>query len=136
VDAWPVTLLSSVLIVLLLVSEFSLYWAVTTRTELVVDVTRDQKMRINFNITFPRLSCHGAPNEATHPCLRDLLSLIVYARVGAAVASVDVMDVAGEHQTDIEQDIYKVPLNDAGEPVAILRGACLPPPPTAKKESE
>ena len=54
-----VTLISSVIIAVLFISEFTLYLDVNTKTELVVDVTRDQKMRINFNITFPRLSCHG-----------------------------------------------------------------------------
>ena len=92
----PVTVLSTILILVLIMSELMLYSEVNTKTELAVDVTRDQKMRINFNITFSRLSCH--------------------------VASVDVMDVAGEHQTDIEQDIYKVPLDEHGEPIAIVRG--------------
>ena len=32
------------------------------------------------------------------------------------------MDLAGEHQSDIEQDIYKVPLTAQGEPMAVLRG--------------
>ena len=45
--------------------------------------------------------------------------------LGGTVASVDVMDVAGEHQTDIEHDIYKVPLNENGNPVAVLRSTCV-----------
>jgi len=38
-----------------------------------------------------------------------------------AVLSVDVMDVAGEHQSDIAQDIYKVPLDEQGTPLAIVK---------------
>lgn len=54
-----VTIVSSIVIAILLLSELSLYMGISTKTELVVDVTRDQKMRINFNLTFPRVSCHG-----------------------------------------------------------------------------
>ena len=63
-----VTLVSTLLIIVLFISEITLYLNISTNTELVVDVTRDQKMRINFNITFPRLSCHGTTRAPTLWC--------------------------------------------------------------------
>lgn len=59
--------------------------------ELVVDTTRGQKMRINFDITIHKIPC-------------EFLTL-------------DVMDVSGEHQSDIDHDIFKVRLRLDGTPV-------------------
>jgi len=120
---------SSIVIAILLLSELSLYMGVSTKTELVVDVTRDQKMRINFNLTFPRVSCHGAAprRRAGHGELAGRKLTRRGRRHGpqshttGAVLSVDVMDVAGEHQSDIAQDIYKVPLDEQGTPLAIVK---------------
>ena len=52
-----VTVVSSLIILLLVVSEFNYYLSVDTDSSLQVDVTRDEHMNINFNISFPRIAC-------------------------------------------------------------------------------
>ncbi|KAF9403851.1 hypothetical protein BGX21_009217 [Mortierella sp. AD011] len=60
----------------------------TSTGAVVVDSGLNEKMSINFNITFPRVPC-------------DVLTL-------------DVMDVAGAHQSDVLHSIYKVRLAQDG----------------------
>ncbi|EPS64954.1 hypothetical protein M569_09826 [Genlisea aurea] len=76
-----ITLISSVAIALLFISEFCLYLHTVTETELVVDTTRGGKLHIHFNISFPDVPC-------------SLLSL-------------DAMDIMGERHTNIRHDIFK-----------------------------
>jgi len=83
-----ISLTAIVLILLLFFSELSLYLSVETVDHLVVDVSRGEKLRINFDITFPHIPC-------------SLLSL-------------DAMDVAGAHQLDVDHHIIKRPLDKFG----------------------
>eukprot|EP00700_Malawimonas_jakobiformis_P000921 EC719857.1.p2 GENE.EC719857.1~~EC719857.1.p2 ORF type:complete len:99 (+),score=18.04 EC719857.1:77-373(+) len=53
-----------------------------------VDTTRGEKLRINFNLTFPRTAC--------------------------GVVSVDVMDIIGEQQFDVEHTVLKRRLDQNG----------------------
>ncbi|KAJ3123426.1 hypothetical protein HK098_001919 [Nowakowskiella sp. JEL0407] len=85
-----VTLVSAFFIVLLVISEFRDWTKVQIQPSLIVDRERQEKMWLNFNITFPRMPCY--------------------------ILSVDVMDVAGEHQNDIFHDIFKVRLDPNGQP--------------------
>jgi hypothetical protein len=68
-----------VLILLLFFSELSLYLRTETRDHLLVDVSRGEKLRINFDITFPHIPCN--------------------------LLSVDAMDVSGSHQLDVSHHI-------------------------------
>ncbi|KAK1303042.1 Protein disulfide isomerase-like 5-4 [Acorus calamus] len=52
-----ITIASSVLMTLLFFSELRLYLHVVTETELVVDTSRGETLRINFDVTFPALPC-------------------------------------------------------------------------------
>ena len=52
-----VTIVSAILMFILFVSEFNYYLTTEVAPELFVDTTRGQKLRINVDITFPRLAC-------------------------------------------------------------------------------
>lgn len=86
-----VTLISSVLIIMLIFSEFMDYVTVRVKPSLVVDVSRREKMQLNLNITFPHLPCY-------------LLFL-------------DVMDVSGEHQNNVDHSIFKTRIDKQGRVV-------------------
>ncbi|KAK9686986.1 ER-derived vesicles protein erv46 [Basidiobolus ranarum] len=87
-----VTLVSTFLILILLISEFSVYRSVQMKPSLLVDKSRKEQLGINFNVTFPKLPCY-------------LLSL-------------DVMDISGAHQENINHDIYKVRLDPSGNEIS------------------
>ncbi|KAF3434962.1 hypothetical protein FNV43_RR22049 [Rhamnella rubrinervis] len=76
-----ITLVSSLTMLFLFVSEFRLYLHTVSETKLVVDTSRGQTLRINFDVTFPALPC-------------SLLSL-------------DAIDISGEQHLDIRHDIVK-----------------------------
>ncbi|KAK8476257.1 hypothetical protein V6N11_017817 [Hibiscus sabdariffa] len=83
-----ITLVSSVVMFLLFFSELRLYLHAVTETKLVVDTARGETLRINFDITFPALSC--------------------------SILSVDAMDVSGEQHLDVKHDIIKKRLDVHG----------------------
>ncbi|KAF9165334.1 Endoplasmic reticulum-Golgi intermediate compartment protein 3 [Actinomortierella ambigua] len=83
-----VTLASAAIILLLLIGEFMDYRSVHVESSLVVDSGRKGKMAIQIDITYPKIPCY--------------------------VLTLDVMDVAGEHQTDISHSVFKVQLASDG----------------------
>lgn len=83
-----ITIIATLCILTLLVSEFVTYQSVETRPELVVDKTRKQKLSIFVNVTFPRMPCY--------------------------LLSIDVMNASGEHLNDIAHDMYKTRLDPEG----------------------
>ncbi|XP_042486196.1 endoplasmic reticulum-Golgi intermediate compartment protein 3-like [Macadamia integrifolia] len=76
-----ITVFSSVLMLLLFISELRLYLHAVTETKLVVDTSRGETFRINFDVTFPGLAC--------------------------SIVSVDAMDISGEQHLDVRHDIIK-----------------------------
>ncbi|KNC98781.1 uncharacterized protein SPPG_05760 [Spizellomyces punctatus DAOM BR117] len=91
-----VTLASAIVITLLLFSEFIDWRSVTLQPSIEVDKARKEKLWINLNITVPRVPCY--------------------------LLSMDVMDVAGEHQNDIASTIYKVRLDEKGNKIDAEKG--------------
>jgi hypothetical protein len=79
-----VTLLSLLTILWLTWCEWAEYRRVLVRPELVVDKSRGERMEIHLNVTFPRVPC-------------ELLTL-------------DVMDVSGEIQNEVQHGVSKVRL--------------------------
>nr|GMD56020.1 endoplasmic reticulum-Golgi intermediate compartment protein 3-like isoform X1 [Ipomoea batatas] len=65
-----------------------LYLHAVTETKLVVDTSRGETLRINFDITFPALPC--------------------------SIVSVDAMDISGEQHLDVRHDIIKKRLDSHG----------------------
>lgn len=52
-----VTVVSSLLMVILFISELNYYLTKDVQPELFVDTTRGQKLRINIDIDFPKVPC-------------------------------------------------------------------------------
>ena len=86
-----VSVIAVVCICVLFVGELRLFLSVDTVDHLYVDVSRGEKLRINFDVTFPFIPC--------------------------SLLSVDAMDVSGSHQLDVSAHIKKVPLGEDGSPV-------------------
>ncbi|KAF9384259.1 hypothetical protein CPB97_005815 [Podila verticillata] len=83
-----VTLASAFIIAVLLLGEFFDYRSIRVESSLVVDSGRKEKMAIEFDISFPKIPCY--------------------------ILTLDVMDVAGEHQADITHSVFKVQLAPDG----------------------
>ncbi|KAF5789912.1 putative endoplasmic reticulum vesicle transporter [Helianthus annuus] len=83
-----ITLASSIAMLLLVISELAMYLQTVTETKLVVDTSRGEKLKINFDISFPAVSC-------------TLLSL-------------DAIDISGEQHLDIKHAIIKKRLDANG----------------------
>ncbi|ONK74014.1 uncharacterized protein A4U43_C03F1910 [Asparagus officinalis] len=76
-----ITLVSSVVMFLLFISELRLYLHAATETKLVVDTSRGERLRINFDVTFPALAC--------------------------SMLNLDAMDISGEEHLDVKHDVIK-----------------------------
>ncbi|KAL9245162.1 hypothetical protein vseg_018842 [Gypsophila vaccaria] len=83
-----ITLLSSFVMILLFFSELRLYLHAVTETQLIVDTSRGETLRINFDVTFPALAC--------------------------SIVSIDAMDISGEQHLDVRHDIIKKRLDSHG----------------------
>ncbi|XP_075640947.1 uncharacterized protein LOC142612693 isoform X2 [Castanea sativa] len=83
-----ITLVSSIVMFLLFFSELRLYLHAVTDTTLVVDTSRGETLRINFDVTFPALPC--------------------------SILSLDAMDISGEQHLDVKHDIIKKRLDTHG----------------------
>eukprot|EP00252_Welwitschia_mirabilis_P013401 TRINITY_DN2948_c0_g3_i1.p1 TRINITY_DN2948_c0_g3~~TRINITY_DN2948_c0_g3_i1.p1 ORF type:complete len:386 (-),score=74.49 TRINITY_DN2948_c0_g3_i1:443-1600(-) len=83
-----ITLVSSIFMVLLFFSEFSFFLKPVTESELIVDTSRGETLKINFDVTFPALAC--------------------------SILSVDAMDISGEQHLDVKHDIFKKRLDQHG----------------------
>ncbi|KAF9088904.1 Endoplasmic reticulum-Golgi intermediate compartment protein 3 [Mortierella sp. GBA35] len=94
-----VTLVSAIIIAVLLLGEFFDYRSIHVESSLIVDGGRKAKMAIDFDISFPKIPCY--------------------------ILTLDVMDVAGDHQSDISHSVYKVQLTPDGQEVKRERAANL-----------
>ncbi|KAF3484196.1 endoplasmic reticulum-Golgi intermediate compartment protein 3 [Arthroderma uncinatum] len=84
-----VTIAALLIVIYLVWGEWNDYRRVVIQPELIVDKGRGERMEIHLNMTFPRLPC-------------ELLTL-------------DVMDVSGELQTDVDHGVNKVRLSSLAE---------------------
>ncbi|KAJ4701306.1 Endoplasmic reticulum-Golgi intermediate compartment protein 3 [Melia azedarach] len=83
-----ITVVSSIVMLLLFFSELQLYLNAVTESKLVVDTSRGETLRINFDVTFPALPC--------------------------SILSLDAMDISGEQHLDVKHDIFKKRLDSHG----------------------
>ncbi|RWR74841.1 Endoplasmic reticulum vesicle transporter [Cinnamomum micranthum f. kanehirae] len=83
-----ITLVSSIAMFFLFFSELRLYLNAATETKLIVDTSRGETLRVNFDVTFPALAC--------------------------SLLSVDAMDISGEQHYDIRHDIIKKRIDHHG----------------------
>ena len=141
-----VSVVSMIIIVLLFISELSLYFSTTVRVlsspstsycelagrsyergmispqvepHLFVDTSRGQKLRINLDITFNRLPC---------ACMCHIFALVAHSLNNTdddehvADLSVDAMDISGEAQLDVVHNIYKRRLSSTGAVIPEAEG--------------
>lgn len=59
-----VTIITGLFIFMLFVSEFASFLRVGVRTDMSVDISRGDKLRINFNVTFPRMACSSTRSSS------------------------------------------------------------------------
>ncbi|PWN88280.1 DUF1692-domain-containing protein [Acaromyces ingoldii] len=95
-----ITLISFSLIAILTLGEFVQYRKIHTESTLVVDKSRGEQLTISLNMTFPRVPCY--------------------------LISVDIMDISGDHQTDIRHEVERTRIDQKGRPIDVgsksLRG--------------
>lgn len=84
-----VSIISGIFILWLFISEFIYYLSVEVKPELYVDTSRGEKLRINMDVVFHNLPC--------------------------GYLSVDAMDISGEHQLDIDHNIFKKRIDREGK---------------------
>eukprot|EP00271_Cylindrocystis_brebissonii_P013203 TRINITY_DN32853_c0_g1_i1.p1 TRINITY_DN32853_c0_g1~~TRINITY_DN32853_c0_g1_i1.p1 ORF type:complete len:390 (+),score=61.40 TRINITY_DN32853_c0_g1_i1:291-1460(+) len=86
-----ITLVSSIFMVILFLTELRIYLLPTTTNELSVDTTRGETLQINLDVTFPELAC--------------------------SVLSLDAMDISGEQHLDVVHNIFKRRIGPDGQPL-------------------
>ena len=83
------TFVCTLLIILLFFFEWSTYMTVDVEQELFVDLTRNQKLTINLNMTFPHLHCY--------------------------LMSLDVLDASGDNRNDVVKGLKKIRIDKDGQ---------------------
>lgn len=83
-----ITILSSIVMLTLFFTELGHFLSPVTKSQLLVDTSSGETLKIYLNITFPNLAC--------------------------SVISLDAMDVSGEQHLDVKHDIFKRRLDSAG----------------------
>lgn len=86
-----ITLVSSVFMTLLFITEFRIYLSAQTQNQLVVDTSRGETLQINLDITFSALAC--------------------------SVVSLDAMDISGEQHLNVRHNIFKKRLDVHGKAI-------------------
>jgi hypothetical protein len=87
-----ITLVSSVIIAILVLSEFVTFMGTEFQPSLSVDAGRKEKMVINLDVTFPKVPCF--------------------------MISLDVMDVSGDHQNGVEHNMLKTRIDKFGKVIS------------------
>ncbi|KAK8692291.1 hypothetical protein V6N13_075759 [Hibiscus sabdariffa] len=88
-----ITIVSTIVMSLLFFSELRLYVHPVIETKLVVDTSRGETLRINFDVTFPAVAC--------------------------SVLSLDAIDISGEQHLDVKHDIVKKRLDAHGNVIEV-----------------
>eukprot|EP00052_Salpingoeca_macrocollata_P006266 m.52557 g.52557 ORF g.52557 m.52557 type:complete len:390 (-) comp15340_c0_seq1:31-1200(-) len=86
-----VSIIAGLFMLILFATELYFYLSVQVQPELFVDTSRNEKMRINVDIVFHAMPC--------------------------AYLSIDVMDISGEQQLDVDHNLFKKRLSSDGEPI-------------------
>jgi hypothetical protein len=84
-----VTIVSAIIMIILLISEFRDYLRVDIQPQLMVDPTRKERLRIHLNMTLPKIPCY--------------------------LIGLHLMDMTGEEQLDTSHSIFKLRLSKEGK---------------------
>lgn len=106
-----VTFISLAIIAVSTILEFIDYRRVHLEPSIIVDRSRGEKLVVDMDIFFPRVPCYCES---------------VFLEYGAsadrhAVLSLDIMDISGERQMDLQHDITKTRINKDGQVVAVIK---------------
>mmetsp|Transcript_24549 Transcript_24549/g.60887 ORF Transcript_24549/g.60887 Transcript_24549/m.60887 type:complete len:460 (-) Transcript_24549:417-1796(-) len=94
-----ISLLSSIVMAYLFVTNFSSYLSVDTKTAIVLDASTEKKLQINFNVTIHHLPCR--------------------------FASLDIVDVMGTHLQNVSANIVKTRIDSKGGLIGAHKGVAL-----------
>ncbi|EEB09390.1 COPII-coated vesicle component Erv46 [Schizosaccharomyces japonicus yFS275] len=89
-----ISIISAVIVFVIVFLEWKNYQRIVVQPEIVVDPSRNERMEINFNITFPHVPCH--------------------------YMGVDVMDISGDFQQDVQHSVTKTRLDKYGNIIAVI----------------
>lgn len=114
-----VSLIAGAIMLTLFASELSFYLQTEVKPELFVDTSRNEKLRINLDLVFPEMPCsckypsliYSTVLESTHVYLSDFIYSF------GSDMSLDVMDISGAQQFDVEHNVYRRRLNKKGVPI-------------------
>lgn len=115
-NCFPVTIISTIIMGILFLSEVNYYLTPTLSEELFVDTSRGSKLRINLDIIVPTISCD-------RKCIYIyILYTQIYNNINKyikyiTVLSIDAMDTTGEQHLQIEHNIFKRRLDLNGKPI-------------------
>jgi hypothetical protein len=129
-----VSMIALALMCLLFFSELSWFMTTETSNHLRVDPSRGEKLKINFDVTFPHISCSRTANIYAI-CIARLENVLFLVRASPipalsailhTVLTIDVMDVSGSHQEDVEHTVLKKRIDSHGNLIGIpmKEGAC------------
>ena len=95
-----ISLVSSIVMAYLFITNFSAFLSVDTKTSIVLDASTEKKLQINFNVTIHHLPCRFASLDivdvmGTH--LQNVSANIVKTRVDAQVAAATARPFAPRH---------------------------------------
>ncbi|KAK4698971.1 endoplasmic reticulum-Golgi intermediate compartment protein 3, partial [Phenoliferia sp. Uapishka_3] len=111
------TLMSLSLILSLTIYEFVDYRKVHMEPSIVVDRSRGEKLVVNLDVSFPRVPCYREQHAPPSPS-----QLLAADHLLLPVLSVDIMDISGEHQNDVNHDMSKTRLSKEGVMIEAPKG--------------
>ncbi|EPY52682.1 COPII-coated vesicle component Erv46 [Schizosaccharomyces cryophilus OY26] len=88
-----ITLISSAIVLFVILLEWIQYRKVVVVPEIVVNPSHGERMEINFNVTFAKIPCQ--------------------------LLSVDVLDISGEFQQDVQHSVSKTRLSPEGKVISV-----------------
>jgi hypothetical protein len=106
-----VTFISLAIIAVSTILEFIDYRRVHLEPSIIVDRSRGEKLVVDMDIFFPRVPCY-------RECSISICGVMLILDV---VLSLDIMDISGERQMDLQHDITKTRINKDGQVVAVIK---------------
>jgi hypothetical protein len=96
--------------IVLFLSELSFYLTTDTIDHLIVDTSKSEILRINVDVKFPAA-----------PCTRESFPPTIYIIESSwPVLSIDVIDVSGASQKDVDHHIIKRRLSQDGKSLGLM----------------
>jgi hypothetical protein len=125
-----VTFISFSIILTSMMLEFIDYRRIHLEPSIEVDRSRGEKLVIDMDITFPRVPCYRECLSASTwscestPAADPAEASTLTPTLTFTVLSLDVMDISGEHQTDLTHEITKTRLSPEGRQLETLKNGC------------